>query len=194
MLLTAEVRACFSLVHVQSWPAVRIVPVIDYALLDKTGRRVTLRPVDDGNWRAVADIAPLDSQRGFVPALAARYLLLSMREDVWTSLAVHADDTVVGHVMWGVDEDGSHWLGGMLIDAAEQGKGLGRAVLATITTWLAAQQECRVIRLSYHPANTAAKQLYESAGFRPTGTVEGDEVVAEASPDVIAATRQLRVN
>ncbi|WP_329540329.1 hypothetical protein [Streptomyces sp. NBC_01358] len=100
--------------------------MIDYGFLDRPGRRVTLREVGDENWREVADIAPLDDQRSHAPAMAARYLLLSMREDTWNSLAVHADDTVVGHVMWGLDdEDGSHWIGGMLIDGAEQGKGLG---------------------------------------------------------------------
>ncbi|MEU4569595.1 GNAT family N-acetyltransferase [Micromonospora sp. NPDC023956] len=157
--------------------------MIDHGLCDRTGRRVTLRDVDDENWRAVADIAPRDDQRGFVAALAARYLLLSTREDVWRSLAVHADDTVVGHVMWGVDEDGSYWLGGMLIDAAEQGRGLGRALLRTVTAWLATQPDCRVIRLSYHPENTPARRLYESTGFRPTDDAEGDEIVAELVPE-----------
>jgi diamine N-acetyltransferase len=113
--------------------------------------------------------------------LAARYLLLSMRENVWRSLAVHVDDAVVGHIMWGLDEDGTHWLGGMLIDAAEQGKGLGRAVVRTITGWLAAEEGRRVIRLSYHPENTAARRLYESLGFTPTGALEDEEIVAELS-------------
>jgi diamine N-acetyltransferase len=156
--------------------------VIGYGLVDKTGRRVTLRPVDGENWRAVADIAPRDDQRSYVPALAARYLLLSMHEDAWRSLAVYGDDVVVGHIMWGLDEDGSHWLGGMLVDAAEQGKGIGRAVVRTITAWLAAQEACQVIRLSYHPENTAARQLYESMGFTPTGALEDGEIVAEISP------------
>jgi diamine N-acetyltransferase len=157
------------------------LPMIDYGLLDKTGRRVTLRAVDEENWRAVADIAPRDDQRSFVAALAARYLLLSMRENVWRSLAVYADDAVVGHIMWGLDEDGTHWLGGMLIDAAEQGKGLGRTVVRTITAWLAAQEACRVIRLSYHPENTAARRLYESLGFTPAGVLQDEEIVAELS-------------
>jgi diamine N-acetyltransferase len=38
-----------------------------------------------------------------------------------------------------------------------------------------------VIRLSYHPENTAARQLYESRGFTPTGALEDDEIVAEIS-------------
>ncbi|WP_374323310.1 hypothetical protein [Streptomyces sp. AP-93] len=33
---------------------------------DRRGRRITLRPVDAENWRAVADIAPHDDQREFV--------------------------------------------------------------------------------------------------------------------------------
>ncbi|MGR8007958.1 GNAT family N-acetyltransferase [Streptomyces hypolithicus] len=156
--------------------------MISYGHLDATGRRVALREVDGDNWRAVADIAPLDSQRGYVPALAARYLLLSMYEDAWTSLAVYADGRVVGHVMWARDEDGSHWIGGMLVDSAEQGKGVGRALVRTLTAWLAEQGDCWAIRLSYQPSNVAAARLYASLGFLPTGAVEDDEIVAELAP------------
>lgn len=153
--------------------------MIDAGGRDRDGRAITLRPVDDDNWRAVADVAPRDDQRAWVPALAARYLLLSMRTGVWTSLAVYADETVVGHVMWGVDDDGSHWIGGMMIDAAEQGRGIGRATVATLAGWLAAREGNPPVRLSYHPANTAAAALYTALGFRPTGAMEDDEVVTE---------------
>ncbi|MCI4064834.1 GNAT family N-acetyltransferase [Micromonospora sp. R77] len=153
--------------------------MIDSGLRDRAGRHVTLRPVDDDNWRAVADVAPRDDQRVWVAALAARYLLLSMRSDVWTSLAVYADDVVVGHVMWGVDDDGSRWLGGMVVDAAEQGRGVGRAAVRTLTGWLATQHGDHPIRLSYHPDNVSAAALYRSLGFTPTGALEDDELIAE---------------
>ncbi|MEV7871112.1 GNAT family N-acetyltransferase [Streptomyces sp. NPDC088124] len=163
--------------------------MMDFGRADRAGRRVVLRDVDDENWRAVADTAPLDDQRDYVPALAARYLLLSAREGVWNSLAACADDTVVGHVMWGRDEDdGSYWIGGMLIDGPEQGKGVGRAVARTLMAWLAAREDCRVLRLSYHPDNTVARDLCTSLGFRPTETVEGDEVVAWLPAQEAAAT------
>ncbi|WP_329385255.1 GNAT family N-acetyltransferase [Streptomyces sp. NBC_01351] len=155
--------------------------MIDLGLSDRAGRRVALHEVHDENWRAVADIAPLDDQRRYVPALAARYLLLSSREDVWNSFAVYADDTVAGHIMWGRDEDGSHWIGGMLIDGAEQGKGVGRAAVRTLMGWLAEREDCRVLRLSYDPDNVAALHLYASLGFQPVPAVEGDEVVVELS-------------
>ncbi|MFF8291212.1 GNAT family N-acetyltransferase [Streptomyces sp. NPDC016309] len=160
--------------------------MIDYGLHDATGRPVTLHEVTDDNWRAVADVAPRDDQRTYVPALAARYLLLSQREDVWHSLAVLAGDEVTGHLMWAREDDGTHWIGGMLIDAAHQGGGIGRAALPTLTAWLTAKEDCRAVRLSYHPDNTPARALYESLGFVPTGTVEDDEIVAELDPSCTA--------
>ncbi|MEU4675901.1 GNAT family N-acetyltransferase [Micromonospora sp. NPDC023737] len=153
--------------------------MIDAGHQDRDGRAITLRSVDDDNWRVVADVAPRDDQRDWVAALAARYLLLTMRGDVWNSLAVYADETVVGHVMWGVDDDGSYWIGGMIIDAVEQGRGIGRATVATLAGWLAARDGQPPVRLSYHPENKAAAALYTSLGFHPTGAVEDDEVIAE---------------
>jgi diamine N-acetyltransferase len=153
--------------------------MIDSGLRDRAGRHVTLRAVDDANWRAVADVAPRDDQRDWVPALAARYLVLTMRSDVWTSLAVYADEAVVGHVMWGVDDDGSRWIGGMVIDAAEQDRGVGRAAVRSLADWLAIQDGGHPVRLSYHPDNAPAARLYTSLGFAPTGAMEDDELVAE---------------
>lgn len=153
--------------------------MIDSGLRDRAGRHITLRPVDDDNWRDVADVAPRDDQRAWVPALAARYLVLTMRSGGWTSLAVYADETVVGHAMWGIDEDGSRWIGGMVIAADEQDRGVGRATVRTLADWLAAQDGGSVVRLSYHPDNAPAARLYTSLGFAPTGEVEDDELVAE---------------
>lgn len=154
--------------------------MIDYGLEDRTGRPVSLREVTD--WGPVADVAPRDDQREFVPALAARYLLLSSLGDVWHSFGVHAGEDVVGHLMWGVDDDGSHWIGGVLVDAPQQGLGIGRAATETLVRWLSAQEGCWVIRLSYRPDNTTAAALYTSMGFVPTGAMEGDELVAERPP------------
>ncbi|MFI9017449.1 GNAT family N-acetyltransferase [Streptomyces griseus] len=155
--------------------------MIDHGHTDKTGRPVILRDVDADNWRAVADSAPRDDQRDWVPALAARYLVLTGREDTWTSLAVCAGDEVTGHLMWARDEDGSHWIGGMLIDAAHQGAGIGRAAVRTLASWLFAREDGTAVRLSYAPENLAAAHLYASLGFRPTGVEEDGEVVAELS-------------
>ncbi|MGW5973562.1 GNAT family N-acetyltransferase [Streptomyces sp. NPDC055186] len=146
---------------------------------DRQGRCVVLEEITDENWRAVADVAPADDQRRFVAALGARYLLLSLRDGTWTSLAVRAGDEVVGHVMWAYDEEeGTHWIGGMVVDAAEQGKGVGRATMRVLIRRLATLPSCREIRLSYHPENAPAARLYASLGFTPTGEFEDEEIVA----------------
>ncbi|MFI8438637.1 GNAT family N-acetyltransferase [Streptomyces sp. NPDC079020] len=162
--------------------------MINLGIIDKAGRNIALGEVNDANWRAVADVAPLDGQRGYVPALAARYLLLSMYEQDWNSLAVQADEAVVGHIMWARDEDGSYWIGGMVIDGAEQGRGAGRAAVRTLMGWLAERGDCRELRLSYDPDNAVAEGLYSSLGFRPTPDREGDETVAVLPAQAALAT------
>lgn len=153
--------------------------MIGYGYEDRRGRAITLREVDGDNWRSVADLAPRDDQRAFVAPLAARYLLLSTLESDWTSLAIYADDEVVGHAMWGVDDDGSHWIGGVLVDAGAQGAGIGAAAMKTLIEWLRKRPGTPAVRLSYHPTNTAAARLYTTLGFQLTGDVDGDELVAE---------------
>ncbi|MFH8617293.1 GNAT family N-acetyltransferase [Streptomyces sp. NPDC017979] len=145
---------------------------------DHQGRAVVVEEITEDNWRDVADVAPADGQRQFVAALAARYLLLSQRGEVWTSLGVRAGDDIVGHVMWAYDDDhDAHWIGGMVVGAAEQGKGVGRATLGAVIEHLSALSGCRQICLSYHPGNTSAGSLYTSFGFQPTGDLEDDEIV-----------------
>lgn len=137
-----------------------------------------LAPVTPDNWRDVADLAPRDDQRRFVAALAARYLLLSVYGDTWHCLGAFEGDTAVAHVMWGIDDDGSCWIGGLLVDQAHQGRGLGRRVMELLVAQLKGEGR-GPIRLSHCPENTAAEALFTSLGFRPTGAREDDEVVLE---------------
>jgi len=155
--------------------------VIEHGFRDRRGRLISLRVIGD-DWRQVADVAPRDDQRRFVYALAGRYLLLSERGELWTSLAVYADDVVVGHVMWAVDDDGSHWIGGVIVDAPEQGAGVGRALTRTLLGWFATRPGPPTVRLSYHPDNHSAGRLYRALGFTPNGEIEDGEIVLERRP------------
>jgi diamine N-acetyltransferase len=143
---------------------------------------VSLVEVSADNWRDIADLAPRDDQRAYVAPLAARYLLLGVYGDTWHNLGAYDDATPVGHVMWGTDEDGSRWIGGLLVDAAHQGRGLGRAIVQELVARLRAAGAAPV-RLSHHPDNVASRALFESLGFRPTGVVEDGEVVMELASD-----------
>jgi diamine N-acetyltransferase len=146
-----------------------------------TGRvdvTITLAEVTTDNWRDVADLAPRDDQREFVPALAARYLLLGVYGDTWHNLAAYDGATPVGHVMWGTDDDGSRWIGGLLVDAGHQGRGIGRAIVEALVARLRGAGD-EPVRLSHHPDNAASRALFESLGFKSTGQMEDGEDVME---------------
>lgn len=142
--------------------------------------RVTLRPVDADDWRAVAGLAVTDAQRAFV-ATPAYYLALCAYGGGWRPMSVRLGDQVIGFVMWAVDpDDGSCWLGGLLVDRRHQRRGHGRRAVQALMDHLATVHGHRDFALSYDPANPA-KRLYEELGFRATGETEGDEVVARRS-------------
>ena len=161
-----------------------MIATIDAGLGDRSGRKVTLRGVSDENWRAVADVVPRDDQRDWVAESAARYLLLSLREGLWHSLAVYAEGDVVGHIMHAFDEeDGCNWIGGMLVDASEQGSGVGRAALGTLVSYLQDQPGAPAIRLSVHEDNAPARKLYASAGFVELSKDEDGDWTCELRPE-----------
>jgi diamine N-acetyltransferase len=102
---------------------------------------------------------------------------------VWRPLAARIGDDVVGYVQWGVDDDGSHWIGGLVVDAAHQGRGVGRGIVEALIERLSPLAGAAGLALSYEPANTTARALYASLGFVETGElVDDEEVVARLRP------------
>ena len=139
---------------------------------------VALVDVDAGNWRDVAAVTPRPDQERFVAPITY-YLCLCHYGQVWHPLAVVVDGAIVGHMMWAIDEaDGSRWIGGVVIDAAAQGRGIGRAALEALIERFATNPDCREVALSYDPENDVARRLYASLGFVETGELEDDELVA----------------
>ncbi|GAA0813203.1 GNAT family N-acetyltransferase [Spirilliplanes yamanashiensis] len=138
---------------------------------------VDLVPVTAANWRACAALRVRPDQERFVSPVTY-YLCLCHYGDVWHPLAITRDGVVAGFVMWGVDDDRSRWIGGLVVDAAHQRAGLGRAAVERLVERFAAEPDCPGAALSYQPANTGARALYASLGFAETGEVEDDEVVA----------------
>ena len=140
---------------------------------------VTLEPITAATRARCAAVAVFDDQRRFV-APVADYLALCDGEDAWTPLAVCCGGAIVGFAMWGFDAgEGSHWIGGVVIDRAHQGRGVGRAAMRRLIGRLSATPGCCQIALSVHPENRAARRLYRSLGFAETGERTDDgEIVA----------------
>ncbi len=139
---------------------------------------IELVEVTGENWRDVAALTVNESQQDFV-AQPRHYLCLCAYGGLWKPLAIQRDGSVVGFMMWAVDEeDGSCWLGGILVDRDHQGGGIGRTAVRLAVERLADRLGCEEFALSYEPANEVARHLYTSMGFVETDQREGDEIVA----------------
>ncbi|GAA2465093.1 GNAT family N-acetyltransferase [Winogradskya humida] len=144
---------------------------------------VDLEPVTKDNWRASAALTVHAEQRDFV-ADVEHYLCMCAYGELWHALAVTLEGQVVGFCMWAVDDDRSRWIGGVVVDAARQRQGIGRALIKTLRDKLGAEPGTPNVALSYQPSNTAARALYLSLGFVETGEEDDGEVVARWTPTV----------
>lgn len=146
---------------------------------------VTLHAVDAATWRDVADLAPTPEQSAWV-APVTRYLCLCVYDGIWQPLAIRVDGRVVGFVMWAFDDsEGSHWIGGLVVDAAHQGRGIGRAAVQALLARFEASPGYREAALTYDPTNIVARDLYRSLGFVETGEEDDGEVVARRPRDAV---------
>ena len=139
--------------------------------------KVRLVEVDAENWRALTEVKSKPGQERFV-ASVAWYLCLAHYGDDWHPLAIEVDGSIVGHLMWAIDEeDGSAWLGGLVIDADAQGSGIGHAALVAFLDRFTEDEHTNAA-LSYLPDNTIARKLYADLGFVETGEMADEEIVA----------------
>lgn len=143
--------------------------------------QVTLRPVNQSNWRAIANLKVFEAQREFV-AEPSYYLALCCYGNDWQPLAIYLAEQVIGFMMWTTDPaDGSCWLGGILVDQGMQRHGYGAQAVRAAIAMLRGEHGYRDFALSYQPANLVARKLYQKLGFVETHEWEGDEVVARLS-------------
>lgn len=151
---------------------------------------VELRPIDIDNYYRVLMLAPAPEQQGFLWTTGAA-LAEALMVPAMTAEAVYAGDDLVGMVAWGPyhpayafkepPEPGSWSIEHLLIDAAFQGRGHGRALVEAVVAKLARQPGCRRIVLSVSRNNDRAIALYRRLGFRQDGTDhEGDPLMVLA--------------
>ncbi len=139
---------------------------------------VCLRPVTEDNWRELAGLEVTREQKAFV-AEPTYYLCLCHYGRLWQPLAICHREKVVGMLIWAVDpEDGSCWLGGILVDRRSQRRGIATTAVTQAIRTLSRQTHSRQFALSYSPDNIAARRLYASLGFVETDQREGEEIVA----------------
>ena len=81
-----------------------------------------------------------------------------------------------GPARLGEDDDReAAYLWRMMVDAPQQGQGIGRAAMRELMGWLRARGTARPA-VSAAPENARAIGLYESMGMSLTGRADGDEI------------------
>ncbi len=142
---------------------------------------ISLRDINKQNWRTIARLSDQlsEEQRKFVAHNAISMLDYHYDQDTLGQKAIYIDDTPVGYVLYGIDEQDATtwWIIRLMIAPAYQGRGVGRSAMQQIIAMLRLMPNCRAIDISFVPANKGAKHLYEQLGFKDTGKVEDGEIV-----------------
>ena len=102
--------------------------------------QLRLEPVTQENRLAVLSLRAGTGQEGFVETVSACLDEAAQRAD-WRPVAIYDGTAVVGFAMygyfWEYPPAGRVWLDRLLIDAARQGRGYGKAAVASLLARLA---------------------------------------------------------
>ena len=152
-----------------------------------------LRKINSDNIWDIVKLKVADPQSHFVASNANSIIeAFGVRESGYTALpfGLYEDDTPVGFVMLGYGSIGdngepsvvsdSYCIWRFMIDRRYQGRGLGKAAMEKTLEYIRTYPcgKAKYCWLSYEPENIAAKTLYSKFGFRETGELDGDEIVA----------------
>ena len=139
---------------------------------------VTLREITRDNWIQCVQLHVTSGQESFVASNAIS-LAQSRYEPEWQPYAVYDDGQMVGFIMYGKEpRKQQFWVLRLMVDAAYQGHGYGRAAMELAIQRMKALPDCHGIAISDEAENEGARRLYASLGFRETGEIIEGEVVA----------------
>ncbi|MBO3744481.1 GNAT family N-acetyltransferase [Streptosporangiaceae bacterium NEAU-GS5] len=147
---------------------------------------ITLRPITDANRAAVVALDVTPAQQAYVAGVAES---LDEAEQCPEAMpwyrAIYDDDTPVGFVM--ISDNippgdptllGPYYLWRLLIDAAHQGRGHGRAALDLVIDHLRTRPAAEVLLTSVVPGEESSPLgFYLRLGFQDTGTFHDGERV-----------------
>ena len=147
-------------------------------------------PVGPENRAACLGLRTAPGQEGFVESVED-CLREAQGYGAWRPVALLRGEEVVGFAMYGFfpmyKPAGRVWLDRLLIGAAHQGRGYGRAALGLLLARLRAEYGNRDVYLSVVAGNEAAARLYASFGFVRTGEkdIGGEEVYVRRAEEML---------
>ncbi|AYC28460.1 GNAT family N-acetyltransferase [Paenisporosarcina cavernae] len=139
---------------------------------------VTLKKVDESNYRAVLALTTDDSQSDFVASNAISLAQAWVFYDKARPFAIVNEETIVGFIMFDYLKEAREveiWR--LMIGTEFQGKGYGKQALVAAIELLKNENKFDRVQINYVKENAGAKHLYQKLGFEETGEMEGNEVV-----------------
>lgn len=150
---------------------------------------VTLVEITAESVRAVCLLKPHPHQEHFVAPNAVSIAQAHFHKEAWFR-AIHADGELAGFVMledwtrFPAEQSAHLWRGEpyvslwrFMVDARHQGRGIGKAALRQVIDKVRSEGIASWLLLSYVPGDGCPEPLYRSLGFKPTGDMEGHEIV-----------------
>lgn len=138
---------------------------------------VTLRKINEDNWRDCIHLHVRDNQKRFV-ATNENGLALAYAHKEMKPRGIYCDDTLVGFLMYAQDpDDGLYYINRLMIDEKYQSKGYGRQALEILIEHLRSKG-IKQVDILHRPDNEIAIKLYRSLGFELTKETLGEDVVS----------------
>src|SRR5262245_9660986 len=126
---------------------------------------VALIPVTAENVDSVCELAVHERQRRFVAPAANTVAEAKFHEPGAFLRAIAVDGRPVG-VLWVQTDEPIPYLVRFMVDAASQGRGIGRRALALLLDELRSAGHTE-LELSYLPGEDSAERFWRGCGFEP---------------------------
>lgn len=127
---------------------------------------VTLKELNVDNWLEACNLTVSEQQKEFFPIPNVYWVGISRYEEHSTLFAIMHDDTIVGLIGFGYDEDGiSGFINPLMIDEKYQGLGYSKEAMKLAIECLKTEYKVPEIHIGHRKENTVAAKLYESLGF-----------------------------
>jgi diamine N-acetyltransferase len=138
---------------------------------------VTLKKINEDNWRECIALCVNDEQKRFV-ATNENGLALAYAHKEMNPRGIYSDETLVGFIMYACDPDDGLWyINRLMIDKKYQGKGYGKEALKILIEELKTEG-IKSIDILHRPDNERAIKIYRELGFELTDEKVGDDVVS----------------
>ena len=146
---------------------------------------VSLREITEASVVPIIKLSVAESQKGFVAPNAVSLAQALFSKAAWYR-GIYLGDEPAGFVMLHDEsllDPPKHepaiavWR--FMIDERFQGRGIGRSAMRQVIAQVRAKGLTTVLEVSYVPGTGCPEPFYRGLGFRPTGRMEGDEVVLE---------------